>query len=76
MRRFSPNTIREGRVIYDNSLTNQCDVSYELLVEAYQSSHHSDENFLRNLRERAIYQDLTDLDNDSILRKYAFGEDY
>ena len=70
MTKFKEQTLIEGRKIYDNSLTNQCDVTFEQLVHAYQSSGHTDENFLRNLRNRAIYQDLTDLDNHQILDKH------
>ena len=64
---FKLETMKQAQEIFKDSLTFT-PFSLEEIAWAYHNNGHTDKSFIQNMRLRAIYQDMVDLDDIAIER--------
>ena len=67
---YSEKTIKEAEQLHEQS---DSWLTCERVMGSYQSHGHSEESFLKNMHERALYRDFCDLDDISICGHDAAG---
>lgn len=67
---YKAETFIDGYRLHLESNHKQWNLRYVEIAQAYFNSGHDDESFLRNMRDRAIYSDMVDLDNISIMKEH------
>lgn len=68
---YDEQTMKKARELHDAScVSDQWTITVEQIAKAYYDSGHTKESFIWNMEERAIYDDLADLDNISIMEHH------